>query len=81
MTIGIIPESDRKGRAVCQSWLPGGKHNVTPTDRISVRRESPWGLPDPPPFFGKEGDLEVPQKKQSKYRSIKNANLARRWRS
>ena len=34
MTIGIIPESDRKGRAVCQSWLPGGKHNVTPTDKI-----------------------------------------------
>ena len=33
MTIGIIPESDRKGRAVCQSWLPGGKHNVTPTDK------------------------------------------------
>ena len=50
MTVGIIPESDRKGRAVCQSWLPGGKHNVTPTDRNSVRRESPWGLPDPPLF-------------------------------
>ena len=63
MTIGIIPESDRKGRAICQSWLPGGKHNVTPTDINSVRRESPWGLPDPPPFFGKEGDHQVPQKK------------------
>ena len=25
MTVGIIPESDREGRAVCQSWLPGGK--------------------------------------------------------
>ena len=33
MTLGIIPESDRKGRAVCQSWLQGGKHNVTPTDK------------------------------------------------
>ena len=33
MTIGIMPESDRKGRAVCQSWLQGGKHNVTPTDK------------------------------------------------
>ena len=53
MTFGIISESDRKGRAVCQSWLPGGKHNVTPTDRNSVRRESPWGLPDPP--FSREG--------------------------
>ena len=51
MTIGIIPESDRKGRAVCQSWLPGGEHNLTPTDRNSVRRESPWGLPDPPLFW------------------------------
>ena len=48
MTFGIISESDREGRAVCQSWLPGGKHNVTPTDRNFVRRESPWGLPDPP---------------------------------
>ena len=53
MTVGIISESDRKGRAVCQSWLPGGKHNVTPTDRKSVRRESPWGLPDPP-FLGRK---------------------------
>ena len=51
MTVGIIPESDRKGRAVCQSWLPGNKHNVTPQDKNSVRRESLWGLPDPPPFW------------------------------
>ena len=36
-TVGIIPESDREGRAVCQSCLPGGKHNVTPTDQKSVR--------------------------------------------
>ena len=50
MTLGIIPESDREGRAVCQSWLQGGKHNVTPTDKNSVIRESPWGPPDPPPF-------------------------------
>ena len=34
MTVGIIPESDSKGRAVCQFWLQGGKHNVTPTDKI-----------------------------------------------
>ena len=33
MTFGIISESDREGRAVCQSWLPGCKHNVTPTDK------------------------------------------------
>ena len=62
MTLGIIPESDRKGRAVCQSWLQGGKHNVTPTDKNSVRRESPWGPPDLPLFLGKEGDYKVPRK-------------------
>ena len=33
MTVGIMPESNRKGRAVCQFWLQGGKHNVTPTDK------------------------------------------------
>ena len=62
MTIGIISESDRKGRAVCQSWLPGGKHNVTPTDKISVRRESPWGLPDPPLFKGRKETTKFPEK-------------------
>ena len=63
MTFGIISESDREGRAVCQSWLPGGKHNVTPTDKNSVRRESPWVPPDPPPFF-REGrrPLSSPKK-------------------
>ena len=55
MTVGIIPESDREGKAVCQSWLPGGKHNVTPTDRKSVRRNHPGDLLTPP-FLGKEGD-------------------------
>ena len=44
MTTGIIPESDSKGRAVCQFWLQGGKHNMTPTDKITYRRESPWGI-------------------------------------
>ena len=39
MTFGIIAESDRKGRAVCQFWLPGGKHNVTPTDKKSSPKE------------------------------------------
>ena len=51
MTVGIIPESDRKGRAVRQSWLQGDKHSVTPTDKKSVKRESPWGPPELPPFF------------------------------
>ena len=33
MTFWIMPEFDREGRAVCQFWLQGGKHNVTPTDK------------------------------------------------
>ena len=66
MTVGIIPESDRKGRAVYQSWLPGGKHNVTPTDKNSVRRESPWGLPDPPPHLGRKETTKFPKRKQHK---------------
>ena len=36
MTLWIMPEFDREGRAVCQFWLQGGKHNVTPTDKKSV---------------------------------------------
>ena len=64
MTIGIISESDRKGRAVCQSWLPGGKHNVTPTDK-DPSDESHLGDLLTPPLFGKEGDHQVPQKKNS----------------
>ena len=56
MTVGIIPESDSKGRAVCQFWLQGGKHNVTPTDKITFMQESLWGPIDPPPIFGKEED-------------------------
>ena len=81
MTLEIIPESDRKGRAVCQSWLQGGKHNVTPTDKISVRRESPWGPPDPPPF--REGRrLQGSPKKTAYIETIKrDSNLARRRRS
>ena len=64
MTVGIISESDREGRAVFQSWLPGGKHNVTPTDKNSVRRESPWGLPDPPPpfFKGRKETTKFPKR-------------------
>ena len=51
MTVGIIPESDREGRAVCQSWLPGGKHNVTPTDRIPSDESHLGDLLTYPPFF------------------------------
>ena len=52
MTVGIIPESDRKGRAVCQSWLQDDKHNVTPTDKNSSGESHPGDLlTSPPPFF------------------------------
>ena len=55
MTVGIMPESDRKGRAVCQLWLQGGKHNVTPTDK-NLSDESHLGdLLTAPPFL-KGGD-------------------------
>ena len=65
MTFGIIPESDSKGRAVCQFWLQGGKHNVTPTDKkkITFRRESPWGPLDPPPLFlGRKETTKFPKR-------------------
>ena len=62
MTVGIIPESDTKGRAVCQFWLQGGKHNVTPTDKITYRRESPWGPLDPPPSWGRKKTTKLPKR-------------------
>ena len=77
MTVGIIPESDSKGRAVCQFWLQGGKHNVTPTDKITFRRESPWGLLDPPPFWEGRRSLSFPKESQHK----RDSNPARRGRS
>ena len=45
-----MPEFDREGRAVCQFWLQGGKHNETPTDKRTHPSRAPWGPPDPPPF-------------------------------
>ena len=29
--------------------------NRTKLQEFSVRRESPWGPPDPPPFLGRKG--------------------------
>ena len=78
MTVGIIPESDSKGRAVCQFWLQGGKHNVTPTDKITFRRESPWGpLDHPPPLWEGRRRLSSPKETQHK----RDSNPARRGRS
>ena len=64
MTFGIISESDREGRAVCQSWLPGGKHNVTPTDKKFRQTRVTWGLPDSP-FFREERRPPSSPKKNS----------------
>ena len=61
MTVGIIPESDREGRAVCQSWLQGDKHNVTPTDKNPSDESHPGDLLTYPPLFlGKEGSALKP---------------------
>ena len=51
MTIGIMPESNRKGRAVCQFWLQGGKHNVTPTDKNPSDESHPGDLLTPTLFW------------------------------
>ena len=62
MTVGIIPESDREGRAVSLSVLAPRRQTQCDSHRKSVRRESPWGHPDPPFLLGKEGNYKVPQK-------------------
>ena len=66
MTVGIIPESDRKGRAVCQSWLQGDKHNVTPTDKNPSDESHPGDLLTYPPFFREGRRLQGSLKKQPK---------------
>ena len=49
MTIWIMPESDKEGRAVCQFWLQSGIHNETPTDKKKlVRKRAPLGTFSPP---------------------------------
>ena len=56
MTFGIIPESDSKGRAVCQFWLQGGKHNKKKKKKLPSGESHLGDLLTPPPFPGKEGD-------------------------
>ena len=62
MTVGIIPESDREGRAVCQSWLPGGKHNVTPQIKNPSGESHPGDLLTPPFFREGRRPLSSPKK-------------------
>ena len=78
MTFGIIPESDSKGRAVCQFWLQGGKHNVTPTDKIPSGESHPGDLLTLPPLFlGRKETTKFPKETQHK----RDSNPARRGRS
>ena len=67
MTVGIMPESDRKGRAVCQFWLQGSKHNVTPTDK-NPSDESHLGdlLTYPHPFWERKETTRFPEKNSLK---------------
>ena len=80
MTVWIMPEFDREGRAVCQFWLQGGKHNVTLTDK-NPSYESHLGDLRTPPFRRKEGDYKVPRKTSLKRTHKRDSNLARRRRS
>ena len=58
------PEFDREGRAVCQFWLQGGKHNVTPTDKKQSDESHPGDLLTPP--FEEGRRLQGSPKKQPK---------------
>ena len=80
MTIGIMPESDREGRAVCQFWLQGGKHNVTLTDKNLSDESHPGDLLTTL-LLRKEGDYKVPPKNSLKRTHKRDSNLARRRRS
>ena len=63
MTFGIIPESDSKGRAVCQFWLRGSKHNVTPTDKLPSGESHPGDLLTLPLFWGGRRPLSSPKER------------------
>ena len=77
MTVGIMPESDGEVRVVCQFWLQGGKHNVTPTDK-NPSDESHLGHLRTPPFLRKGEDYKVPRKNSLKRTHKRDSNLARR---
>ena len=72
-----MPEFDREGRAVCQFWLQGGKHNVTPTDKNPSDESHPGDLLTPPPFLRKGGEYKVPRKNSLKRTHKRDSNLAK----
>ena len=49
-----MPEFDREGRAVCQFWLQGGKHNETPTDKRTRPLRALLGTSGNPPLLGEK---------------------------
>ena len=66
MTIGIMGNPTEKGRAVCQFWLQGGKHNVTPTDKNPSDESHPGDLLTYlPPFFREGRRLQGSLKKKT----------------
>ena len=75
----IMPESDREGKAVCQFWLQGSKHNGAPTEKRIRPLRAPLGTYGPPPSFReKGGDSKLPE---NSLKQTKRTNLARRKRS
>ena len=67
MTLGgLFQNPTEKGRAVCQFWLQGGKHNVTLTDKNPSDESHPGDLLTYPPFFFRKETAKVPRKKQPK---------------
>ena len=66
MTVGIMPESDRKREGSLSVWLQGGKHNVTPTDKNPSDESHPGDLLNNPPLFGEGRRLQGSLKKQPK---------------
>ena len=65
MTIGDYSRIRQKREGSLSVLAPRRQTQCDSHREKAVRRESPWGPPDPP-FFGKEGDHQVPQTKQPK---------------
>ena len=58
----LFQNPTEKGRAVCQFWLQGSKHNVTLTDKNSSDDSHLGDLLTPPPFLGRKETTRFPEK-------------------
>ena len=83
MTVGIMPESDRKREGSLSVLAPRRQTQCDSHSKRSVRRESPWGPPDlpPPPFLEEGRRLQGSPKKQPKMKHKRESNPARRRKS